>query len=356
MHLVFLTPLGALVGLGIAVPTAAALLHRKRAARIRDELRLPHPPPRSGLTQALVVTILTILVATAAAQPALANRPPVRSRTDAAVYFAFDVSRSMLASQGPDGPTRLRRAVAEAQELRDDLAVFPIGIASFTDNTLPSTLPSTNRHDFRLATEQAVLVNSPPPDALTHNGTSLAALEDFATANYFPSHTPHRLVIAWTDGESKPFAAGQTVKLLRRAHIRLLVVRTWHADERIYDRRGHQDPGYRPQAGTDRPLTTFVHALGGDVYREGDLPAVAGAARRALGRGPTADSPGRRQLIPLAGYLFAAAALPFAFLLLRRRRFAPAAAPEEHDLEDWRPRQRVGRRRAAWVDHSKEAG
>jgi hypothetical protein len=266
-------------------------------------------------------------MAAAAAQPAISRRPATRARTDAAAYFVIDVSRSMLASPGRRGRTRFERAIREAEELRAEIASVPAGLGSFTDRVVPNLLPSVDRSDFRAAADQALAIDSPPPqDASARRATNLGALVAFATGNYFVPRIRHRLVIALTDGESESFETGPVARAFRRAHVRLLVVRTWRPAERIYDLRSREDPGYAPDPSAGSRLAELTRALGGSVYGERDLGAVAAAARRLMGRGPTLQARGPERLTPLAAYLIAATAVPLGFLLLRRR--PPAVADD----------------------------
>jgi hypothetical protein len=318
MRLVFLTPLGALVGLGIVIPLTAAYVREKRSAHVRHALGLA--APLRSLSRTAAVSSVVLLVAAAAAQPAISRRPVTKTRTDAATYFVIDVSRSMLASPGRLETTRFERAIGAAEELRADIADVPAGLASFTDRVIPNLLPSTDRTDFRAAANQALAIDSPPPeDTSSPRATNLGALVAFATGNYFVPRIRHRLVIALTDGESESFEIAPVAQAFRRAHIHLLVIRTWRPDERIYDQRGHPDPGYTPDSSAGGGTAELARTLGGAVYGEHDLEAVATAARRLMGRGPTLGAPGPERLTPLAAYLIAATAVPVGLLLLRRR-------------------------------------
>jgi hypothetical protein len=324
MHVVFLTPPGALVGPGVVLPAAATLLRDRRDLRRR----------RARQLAARTAAILSVagLVAAAAAQPAVARDSVLHARTDAAAYVVVDISRSMLASQGRRGETRFARAVTAARRLRADLGGVPVGLAGMNDRVEPDLFPSLDVSDFGLTAERGLTIGSPPPQSTGPRGTNLEALTTLATDGYFTGRDHHRLAVVLTDGETAGFAPGNVAAVLRRAHIRVLVVRFWHADERIFDGRGREDPRYRPSSGATGLVADFARATGGAVFGEQDLGAVAVAARHALGRGPATSTAGPRRLSPLAPYLFAVAALPLAFLLLRtrrRRRIATAPLPSD---------------------------
>jgi VWA domain-containing protein len=350
MHLVFLTPLGALVGIGLVIPLAAALIRERRATRVRHTLGLAAPERRRALLRTAAIVSGVMLLAAAAAQPAISRRQYVHIRTDTAIYFVVDTSRSMTAAEGPGGRTRFERAIADAEQLRANLAAVPAGLAGFTDRVVPNLLPSTNRGDFTRTANEALAIDSPPPrNGSSRQATDLGALVAIATGNYFASRIRHRLVIAFTDGESEPFDGAVVAQGLRRAAVRLLVVRLWHQDERIYDQYGREDPGYSPDPLAGPQLFRLAQATGGAVYTEHELGAVAAAARHLLGRGPTMRESVGQRLDSLATYLIVAAAIPLAFLLLRRSRPSPTIELRPYEDDDgldaelWPSRQHLGR-------------
>jgi hypothetical protein len=117
-----------------------------------------------------------------------------------------------------------------------------------------------------------------------------------------------------TDGESAPFDEAWESHWLQRAHIGLLVVRFWRADERIAGTTYRADPS--AAAAVDR----LARAVSGrPSFREDELGAAASAARHLLGTGLADPAASREHVRPLASYAVAAAALPLAFLLLGRR-------------------------------------
>jgi hypothetical protein len=319
MELTFLTPLAALVGIAAIVPLAAVIARERKAARLRRALGLAAPPRLARIARAVAVVALLGLLAAAAAGPALPGQRAPAARRDAQAFFVVDVSRSMLAAQGPHRPTRLARAVVFAERLRADLADVPAGIATLTDRVLPNLFPSSDAADFNQVAERSLAVDHPPPARVRKRSTDFGVLPDLASGNYFGAQARRRLVVLLTDGESAAFDVGWTAQSLRDAHLDLIIVRFWHGDERIYAGRDAIQLGYRP----DAAATAWADRLGLAVSRqrsfaEGETAAAAGAARRLLGHGPTGPTATRADLRPLSSYLVAAASFPLAFLLLGR--------------------------------------
>src|SRR5437764_719548 len=109
----FLTPLGSLLALAAAVPLAAVLAVTLRAARVRAALGFAGPGWRGALLPLGAVVAVGALFGLAATQPTVQYSRTHRVRSDAQLFFVFDTSRSMLASSGPTGPSRLARAKTE---------------------------------------------------------------------------------------------------------------------------------------------------------------------------------------------------------------------------------------------------
>jgi hypothetical protein len=299
MHLTFLTPLAALVGVAVLVPLAAVAGRERQAARLRRALGLGAPPRLARLARAVALVALVGLLSAAAAQPALRDHRPVVSRRDAQAFFVLDISRSMLAAQGAQQPTRFMRAIAVAERLRAQLGDVPSGIATMTDRVLPNLFPSSDAADFDQVAERSLAVDRPPPAAVRSRSTDFGMLNDLVTGNYFGAGARHRLVVLLTDGESSDFDVGWIAKSLRGAQIDLIVVRFWHQDERIYTRRGAVQTGYRPDATAARPRPNG----GGDDERArqaalvvrrrgGVVPARAPAPRT---RHPSTEERGARE-------------------------------------------------------------
>ena len=152
----FLTPLGGLAAFAVLLPLGAAARGRIRSAALARALGLDPPTrlslgPRSAAAAAAVA-----LLGLAAAQPALSDEALVPTRTDVAVLFVLDTSRSMAASLTPTSPTRLARAIKAAVALRAAIPEVPAGVATFTDRVLPDMLPVPDVAGFDAVLERAV--------------------------------------------------------------------------------------------------------------------------------------------------------------------------------------------------------
>jgi type II secretory pathway pseudopilin PulG len=317
--LTFVTPLAALAGVAALAPLAALAVRERRAARLRRALGLAHPPWSARIVRALAVVALVGLLAAAAAQPVVHESRAAVMRRDAQMFFVVDVSRSMEAARGAHAPTRLGRAVGVAERLRTVLPDVPAGIATLTDRPLPNLFPTGDPESFALVAERSLAIDQPPPAQVHKRSTDFSSLTQLMVGSYFGAHTRHRLVVLLTDGESVAFDVRSTARSLRAARIDLIVVRFWHAGERIYAGSRAVETGYRP----DPTAAALADKLGPAVsglapFGEGDLAGAAAAARKLLGHGPSGPAPRAVQDRPLSSYLAAAAALPLAFLLLGR--------------------------------------
>jgi von Willebrand factor type A domain len=309
MQVVWLTPLGALVGLAAIVPVAAWLVGERRVRRVRAALAL-RPPARGTRWAPVAITATIGLVAVAAAQPVLASKGGRSSISTGQVFVVVDTSMSMRAGS----PSRYARAVATAERLRDALPVTPLGLASMTDRVLPHIFPSVDRDDFLATLHESMGIERPPPARVRQQASGLDALAAIGSAHFFTNVTGARVALLLTDGESRGFSAADIARALNGARIKVVIVRYWRAGERIAG-----DPIYRPDPASAVDLHTLAHELHAPVLEESETDDVVRAVERALGRGerprpPSASSTSR----PLAPYAMGAALLPLGFLLWRR--------------------------------------
>jgi hypothetical protein len=315
-----LSPVAGLIALAAAVPIVMLGQALQRARVVRERLQLPEPA--HGRRQlVLAVVSLAVLVGLAATQPVWAQSHTQRIRKDAEAYIVFDISRSMLASVGPSGETRLDRAKKEALGLRAQLPEIPVGIASMTDRTLPHLFPSPDQNAFRATVAQAINIEQPPPIAQFRTvGTTLAALSTVPLRGFFSPSATKRVMIVYTDGESRKFDIGGLAVVLRRApSIRPVFVHTWDAHELVYSGAG-AEPDYRPRAGSSEVLQRTAKAAGGTAFEEQDAGRAASVAREYLGSGPTIAERQSQDELSMGPFVLALAALPLLYLLLRLSR------------------------------------
>jgi hypothetical protein len=317
----FLTPLGGLLAVAALIPLAAVLAVTFRAARVRAALGLSGPGRRAALVPFAAVGAVAALFALAATQPTVQYSRTHRVRSDAQIFFVFDTSRSMLASSGPNGASRLTRSKAEGAKLHSLLRDFPAGIASMTDRVLPSLFPTSNSSLFAATLDQAVGIEQPPPVAYYQTGiTTYAALFPVANRGFFGPAAKHRLLVVFTDGESLPFDAKALAAVFRRPPaIKVLFVHMWAPRERVYT-NGIAEAGYRPDSRSGKILKTLASSVGGASLPEGRTGATAAAARRLLGPGPTIEEASQRGRLALAPFLVLGALAPLSLLAFRSSR------------------------------------
>jgi hypothetical protein len=318
VHLTFLTPLGALVAPGVLLPLGALWLNERRARRVRAALRVEAPPLRSRAATAVLLALVPVLLGLGLAQPVLESTRTVRTRTDAQAFYVLDTSVSMAASPGPGRPTRLARAIADAQRMHLSLGDVPSGVATMTDRVLPNIFPTASQQEFAAAMADTVGIDEPPPKGLSDRATTFAALDTFAGTNFFSPSIPHRLLILFTDGETAPYFSGDLRQSLEGPpRTSLVVVRVWRSGERIY--RGRKaDPDYHADSHGGKAVAALAAALHGRAYDEHHIGAATSAARKLLGRGTVSNLGVGLHVVALAKWLALAAAAPVLLLLWRR--------------------------------------
>jgi hypothetical protein len=318
VELSFLSPLGLLLVLAAAVPLAAFAFAELRGRRAAAALGLAGRRSLSRVVAAAALLLVALLLALAAAQPVVALTATESTRADAEAFFVFDTSRSMLASRGPSGLTRFQRARIAAVRLRARLPELRAGIASVTDRTLPHLFPTIDQAVFRQTADRVVGVEKPPPSGYNTVATTLDALTALANRSFFDRSARRRLVFVLSDAESRPFVQASVGAVFRRPPgVKLIFIRFWHADERVYV-HGRLEPQYRPDPASAGIAKRLAAATGGSAFDEGELGAAASAARRYLGSGPRVGATHQRRRLSLAPWLALAAVLPVGFLLARR--------------------------------------
>ena len=327
MTIELLTPQGGLLALAVLVPLAAFLGVSIRAGRMRQALGLPDLPMRLRLAPVIAVLTVAGLLGLAATQPFLQRTTTRSVRSDAEALVVMDISRSMLAQRSPAAPARLERAKGAATRLRAALPGVPVGIASLTNRVLPHLFPSADEDVFRATLENAIGIERPPPGSsflsdfqpgLT-NATSFEALAAVATQRFYSRAAKRRLLVVFTDGESRRVSAPAVGRSFREAGIEPVFLQFWAANERVFT--DGKPEAYQPNPAARSILHGLARATQGNVYDESSVGAVVGRAREVLGNGPTrVEKDDRRQPLALAPYLAAAAFLPLALLLWRRDR------------------------------------
>lgn len=321
VSLTFLTPLGALVSVGVLVPLAALLVVRRHARHVRVGLGLSEPAKR-GLAVALVSLLAVgMLLGLAAAQPIIERTRTLEVRTDAEAFVVIDVSRSMLAQTDVGSPTRIARAKLAARELRASLPAVRVGIASLTDRVLPHLFPNTDEKVFAATLERAIGIERPPPGAsFQTKATELDSLASVRSRRFFSPTARRRLLVVLTDGESVPVnRARLRTQLLRPPPVDTVFVHVWHEGERVFTRRVAERQ-YRSDPMSRALLEGLAKATNGSVFSEDAVGSAVRKSRALLGDGPTVVEGETQSAIALAPYLSMAVFVPLALLFWRRDR------------------------------------
>jgi hypothetical protein len=320
-ELLFLSPKGALIALGIVVPLAVLVLVARRGSRLRAALAVPRASRWRLAVPVLAAAAIAGLFGVAAAQPVAESETPLEVRTDAEAYVVIDVSRSMLARSGPGETMRLGRAKAAAVKLRGALPEIPVGVASLTDRTLPHLFPSADADAFRATVALALDIEQPPPrSSFITTATSLDSLAAVSTQRFFSPQAQKRVVVVLTDGETQGINEARLARVWRRSPgVNVVFVQFWSRDERVFN-RGLPEPQYRPDPAARSDLDRLASATGATVFEETELDAVTDRVRSALERGPVVTEGVRKTRLALAPYLLAFAILPLGVLLWRRDR------------------------------------
>lgn len=321
MTLTILTPLGALLAVGVVVPLVALIRARRKAANVRGVLGVDEPRRRAVAVPLAGLVIGAVLLGLAAAQPVFEWTRDQKVRTEAEAFVVLDVSRSMLAQRNLGEPQRIERAKAAATTLRASLSDVPVGLASLTDRVLPHLFPSVDQKVFEATLERSLGIEQPPPRSSFATGaTSLNALATLRGLRYFTPRSTKRLAIVLTDGESEPVSNARLGGLFRRSPpIEVVFVQFWDEDERVFS-RGVPEPQYIADPSARAALDRLAASSQGAVYTEAQLDAARSKARELLGSGPSVVEGEKAGQLALAPYLAVAALVPFGLLLWRRDR------------------------------------
>jgi hypothetical protein len=193
------------------------------------------------------------------------------------------------------------------------------GVASLTDRVLPHLFPTLSANAFTATIDRAIGIERPPPDRRARRATSLGALEDLGSANFFEPESKRRLAVVITDGESLPVEFVRLSERLDEGNVRALFVHVWREDERIFE-PGGTPPGrlYRPDPTAARDLRRIAGAVDGAVFAEQEVDELIGAVNGQVGTGPLVGQARELQSRELAPLLVLAAAFPLLLLLWRR--------------------------------------
>jgi len=317
MDISFLTPVDALFALAAVVPLAALLLAHRRASEVWQALSLAAPRARAVAPVVVSLVLLPALLGVAAAQPVVVRERQLSQRADAQAYFVFDTSLSMSARAGLHATSRLERAKREALRLVPSLGDLPVGLASMTDRTLPSLLPTTDLGLIDRTVTEAIGIDRPPPSQqYSDRATTLRALLPIGDSHFYSPGVKHRILVVFTDGESSRLPPSFALSI-RDTAVPPFLVHVWAPDEHVYahgrvDRRYHSDPS---SALLLQQFATLTH---GRVFEEDQMGQLASAIHAAAGNTTARTTVRQYARVPLAPWFVLAGFAPLAFLLYRR--------------------------------------
>lgn len=303
---VFLTP-WALMSLPVIFAGVAVVWLTMLRARAQRARALGFDVSRRPSAAAVCATAAVILVALAAAQPALPGSSVARTRSDAQVWVTVDTSNSMLARRSMRAATRLTQARLFSTALRGRLSDLPVGIAVMTDRVLPLLPPTSDPSIFATVVKHTVQPDTPPPhsDFRGRLATSLSLLEQVPQQDFF-AHASRRVMVLITDGETQSFDAAAVSARFHAQHEQLIVVRAGTSHDQIW-LNGHVDSVYAARRQVPPSVAQLVRLEGEPLYTTGQASAVAHAVRAAVGSGPMMVDGRRPVFRSLVLYLLLAA-------------------------------------------------
>jgi hypothetical protein len=319
VHISFVTPEAALVGLGILLALAAFAAGERRLRRARSVLRLRPRSAPSLLVDGAALVLIGALISIAAAQPVVSSIDTSKGRADAEVVMVVDITRSMLAQSGQSGPTRLERTRALAKELRLRIPDVKVGVASVTDRVLPHLFPSLSPHAFSTTVDRAIGIERPPPDRRARvRATALGSLPDVTRLNFFSRGVPRRVAVVFTDGETIPVGLGTLrARFVSDPRTHLVFLHMWGSDERVYTANGLAER-YRADPSSRETLAQIAGAADGYVFTEAQMAPALATIQRLVGTGPEVDQGRELTAKALTPFVVGATFVPLIFLLRRR--------------------------------------
>jgi uncharacterized protein (DUF58 family) len=280
--------------------------------------------------------LVPLLLALAAAGPAVRKHVGRRVRTDAQAIFVFDTSRSMAASAGDASPTRFSQARAAAIALRAAVPEVPAGVASFTTQLVPHLFPTRDDAAFNSTVEEAIGIEKPPPPFFQFGipGTSFGPLAQLRNQGFFDPKTKHRFAVVLTDAESGPFDPSALRTALVDPNTRptfpgrpiytteppvsLFVVRVGDPTDRIYRSSNDIESAYRADPRAAENADSLAAVTRGRAYTTADLHEDAAALQKLVGSGGSSFEGTRTKTETLAPYVVLLAFFPLGVVLWRR--------------------------------------
>jgi hypothetical protein len=186
-----------------------------------------------------------------------------------------------------------------------------------TDRALPHLFPTLDADVYASTLHDAVGIERPPPSGSEPVATAYDSLGDLATNNFYKPTVQKRLLVIFSDGESRYFDDVVLARKFHKGHVHVLFVHLWKPDEKIYLTKKNVDPGYRPDPAARAAAQRIAAAGDGEVLGE-DPVALTTKVRAFVGTGPETKLREQRTRVSLGPYVALAALVPLGFVLLRR--------------------------------------
>lgn len=259
---------------------------------------------RTLLTRIVPPMLIIALLGVAFSEPFLVHEETIFERNDVEVCYLFDNAGSMAASAASGEPERMSRAltIAEALSQSDAMLGVPTCIATFTAKPTLHLPATSHVPTLRSVLEDVIIVGDPPPDNSCKAGetcTSLFALADAAMRFFSSKGTEaQRVLIVFTDGETKRFNASSVLKSIQNAGVEIVFVDLWSSDEEIFDGPncvdtpiGCIDIRYKSDLVGRETFLSFVQSSEGSYVGESESESLADVVADLIGESnPSTDN------------------------------------------------------------------
>jgi hypothetical protein len=165
--------------------------------------------------------------------------------------------------------------------------------------------------------QHSIAVDYPPSDeASNRRATDLGATKTLATGNFFRG-TQRRVLVIFTDAETKPVNERDLTAAFRDSRISTVVVRFWAERERVHGPDGVEDE-YVPDPASAGNAGRYAALVKGEAFHESQLASAIEAVGSKIGFGTSVTQVKTVDIHPLGPYVLLVALLPLSFLLVRR--------------------------------------
>ena len=303
--------------LAVALPLGALAWVERRSDRLRALLGLEDPGLKAKVPDRRLARRdpAAPLGRTGAAGDPVHGR--AQRRTDAELYYVFDVSRSMSAAPSPESPRRFDQALETAERIHQRLANIPSGVATMTDRVVRASSRQETARSDRDARRRAPCRTAAP--ARVRRRRHRLRLARHACERHVLQPGDEAPGRDRADGRRvasvrlRPAAGGAG---RRRADGLRRGPPVEQARPRLAGRLGGQG---LPAADSSAARTAqLARATNGKEASPGDIDRVVRTVRSAVGSGPEVDSGQLLRVISLGKWFALLSLVPLGYLLWRR--------------------------------------